>query len=122
MVSCELEPFQTQALRTSMDHLINVVKTPVIFGPFPLNFMSIALPIAIENDVMLFTGGYEIGDNFQDNPARIGILFNNNYSANVLVPTSNKLLTKVLEPTIREDLQLDEDEPIRVAVVRSEAA
>ena len=119
MVSCELEPFQTQALRTSMDHLINVVKTPVIFGPFPLNFMSIALPIAIENDVMLFTGGYEIGDNFQDNPARVGILFNNNYSANVLVPTSNQLLTKVLEPTIRQDLQLDDDEPIRVAVVRS---
>jgi hypothetical protein len=99
--------------------LIKNLHVPIIYGPFPLNFMSIALPIAIENDVMLFTAGYEIGDNFQDNPARIGILFNNNYSANILAPTSGKLLSNVIEPTIRKDRSLAASAKIKVAVVRS---
>jgi len=119
MVSCELSPFDTAGLKTSMDHLIKNLHVPIIYGPFPLNFMSIALPIAIENDVMLFTGGYEIGDNFQDNPARIGILFNNNYSANILAPTSGKLLSNVIEPMIRMDHALAASDSIKVAVVRS---
>ena len=119
MVSCELDPFDVNGFRRSMNHLIEDVRVPIIYGPFPLNFMSIALPMAIDNDVMLFTAGYEIGDNFQDNPARVGLLFNNNYNANVLGPTAALLLKQELEPTIRNDEMLEDDDTIRVAVVRS---
>jgi hypothetical protein len=115
VVSCDVSPFLPDDHKAASDHLIDEVGVPLIFGPIIPDWMSYAMPKAIEKGIAIITAGSNVS--YEGLNERVGIMFRNNYWQAAVPSTEAALIKEHVEPAIRTKLGLPATEDIRIAVV-----
>ncbi|HEU4405585.1 MAG TPA: hypothetical protein VFS43_09870 [Polyangiaceae bacterium] len=113
-IACDIDYVSSEQYKRAIDHVVDNVQVPLIFGPYPNSWGAYLLPKAIATGTVFISAGFET---VLENVDRKYILFRHGFGPKNDARAASLLFEQIYGPKIRAERGLPPDAPLKLALV-----